>query len=223
MQWRRGLLLAVIHLAVAMPQIVLQGSGYWRTSGDPAIPDVARLRIAAWQEEQVVGFDPCHGGFVDRWVSPFEATISLIDFPAWKLSGIWEPCPARWSLAEILPSSSADSQFRKYLLVSGGFCSLLVAQWLFIGGLPLVHPKKWWSEPGTFITFCAVAAAVIALPYSFEMNVWASEGLFKSLTLLSTIPAVLALAAWVWWLGLLLWKPIRFFSRRASRRTIRNA
>jgi len=223
MQWRRGLVLAVIHLAIVLPQIVWQGRGYWRTPGGEASTEAARLRPAAWQKEQLVGFDPCHGGFVDRYVSPFEAAISFIDFPAWRLSGIWDPCPARWSLAGILPSNSAADQLRKYLLISGAFCLLLVAQWLFMGGVPLAHPKRWWLEPGAFITLCAVAAAVFALPYRAEMNIRDSEVVFRVLTLLSTLPIVLAMFAWLWWLALLIWKPIRLFRRKASQRAVENA
>jgi len=65
MNWRRGLLLAGIHLAVAAPLMILQETGYWafiRTNVN-ALTDLEKEQT----KEDGFPFNPCYGGsFVGR-------------------------------------------------------------------------------------------------------------------------------------------------------------
>jgi hypothetical protein len=73
---------------------------------------------------------------------------------------------------------------------------LIAVQWTLVGGLPLIRPRRWWLEPGAFITICAVPAFVFVLIPPVE-----EAALF---------PASFAALAWLWWFGLLVWKTVRF-------------
>jgi hypothetical protein len=83
--------------------------------------------------------------------------------------------------------------------------ALIILQWFLIGSYPLVRSeRRWWAEPGAFITVCAVVgAAIAAIPY---------------VSFLSRIPQMLALLAWLWWFTLLVWTGLRSSWRLVIRR-----
>jgi hypothetical protein len=69
-------------------------------------------------------------------------------------------------------------------------------EWLLVGGFPLIQPRRWWLEPGEFITiFTLVVAALVTIPH--EAN-------------LSGNLALISACAWLWWFGLLVWKTLQF-------------
>jgi hypothetical protein len=89
-----------------------------------------------------------------------------------------------------------DANFKAMRRVDVALCILIVVQWLIIGSLPLIQPRRWWAEPGAFITTCTAIAACIAL-------VPAIDGVAR-------LPALIALFVWLLWFGLLAWKFLRF-------------
>jgi len=197
MNWRRGLLLAGIHLAVAAPLIVMleaRHEAFMREHYVPPAPvkdESASKATLSGEEEQTVNFNPC-----DMTVdySPEQEFPTLINIPAATLAQWEQVCPAKWSLAGMLkvgydwfPKPSAIPARRK---VDCGFGLLIAVQWFLVGSLPLIRPKRWWLEPGAFIACCAVIGLLI-LP-------------------LARLPALLAVLAWFWWFGLLLWQAARF-------------
>jgi hypothetical protein len=71
---------------------------------------------------------------------------------------------------------------------------LIVVQWIIVGGLPVTRPRRFWCEPGAFITICTLIASGLA-------TVHATEGSAR-------LTALFAGLAWFWWLLLLMWKCI---------------
>jgi hypothetical protein len=80
--------------------------------------------------------------------------------------------------------------------IDAGLCLFIAMQWFLMGGFPLVRTQKWWADPGAFITTCAVLAGSIAL-------IPVVDGIAR-------LPALLAMLAWLWWFGLLIWKTLQF-------------
>jgi hypothetical protein len=199
MNWRRGLLLAGIHLAVAGTLILWQESRNWQyLHSDESPPQATTLRLAAWQEEQVVTFDPC--GFW-RSIPPQEIVVQIGELPAATLSGWGDECPATWTLYGVLHQGPAKDTLRERVIVAAAFGALIPIQWLAIGGFPMMKPRQWWWEPGAFITLCTVAAFVLVL--------------IPGIGALSNFPMLFAALAWLFWLCLLVWKGLRLAWRLA--------
>jgi len=222
MNWRRGLLLAGIHLAVAAPMILLMEvrderamadaeEGIMERAVEAAIqpPEAPRLVIPAPspappetqaspenpEAEQTVSFIPC-----GMWVHypPQVVVVQGADLPAYLLSEWNEICPPAWSLAGRLgktsqwpPTSTSMATQRR---IDAGFALMIAMQWFLLGAFPLVRNpswRRWWGEPGTFITVCAVPACLLALIPGVDV-----------LARLFALPATLA---WFWWCGLPVW------------------
>ncbi len=206
MNWRRGILLAGIHLAVAVPLIVMlearveafmhedhadHAPPAWIAS-EPVLKDAP-----SGEEGQSVELDPCQ-----MW-SHYSAEPEVVWFanlPATTLSGWQQVCPPRWTLAGRLNVGyswwSSPDTIPSRRKVCWGFGLLIALQWILVGGFPLIRSKRWWAEPGAFITCCAVIGFVLVL--------------IRPIDDFARIPALLAAIAWLWWFGLLVWKGARF-------------
>jgi hypothetical protein len=204
MMWRRGLLLAGIHLAVSLPLILSQEARDWRyIKSDGMELSSAQLQLAAWQEGETVTFNPCDGGFVDRAMSPLERVVEIGNLPVAAITGWHDPCSSPSSITRVIEGSFGRNNRRAEIVVSVTLAALVMIEWLLVGGFPLVLPRHWWGEPGAFITASAVAAALlVATPWSVP---------------LSNIPLLLIAIGWLWWLGLLAWKSLRFGWRWTAR------
>jgi hypothetical protein len=88
--------------------------------------------------------------------------------------------------------------------IDAGLCLFIFMQWFLVGGFPLVRSQKWWADPGAFITACAVLAGAIAL-------IPVVDGFAK-------LPALIAMLAYLWWFGLLVWKTLQFGWRMTTAR-----
>ena len=211
MNWRRGLLLAGINLAVAVPMILMMEARDQKYSlnseeimaksavldaprpPEPPTPDPANSE----QAEEAVTFDLC-GALVNYPVQV--VVVQAVDMPSVVLAG-WEfDCPPHWSLAGRLrgkmkwpPTPLWMETQRK---IDAGLYLFIAIQWFLVGGFPLVRNKKWWADPGAFISACAVLAGVIAL-------IPVVDGFAK-------LPALIAMLAWYWWFGLLIWRTLQF-------------
>jgi hypothetical protein len=202
MNWRRGLLLAGIHLAVAVPLIVMleaRDEASMREDSDDHAPpawiasDPVLKDAPSGDEGQTVTFDPCS---IWAHYATEEQVAWFANLPAMTLSGWRQLCPPRWTLAGRLnvgyswvPTPSALAEARE---VDWGFGLLVAAQWILVGAFPLIRPKRWWAEPGAFITCCTVVGFALVL-------IRPIEGLAR-------LPVSFAVIAWFWWFGLLVWK-----------------
>jgi hypothetical protein len=219
MNWRRGLLLAGINLAVAVPMILMmeaRDQQYALTSEEimakapnedapkpPELTNPESTQASPDQAEQTVSFDPC-----SMWVEyPIQVVVVQgADLPSLVLAGWGNDCPPHWSLAGRLrgkmtwpPTPMWMETQRK---IDAGLCLLIAIQWFLIGAFPLVRSRKWWADPGAFITACAVLAGGVELiPFIHEA---------------ARLPALIATLAWFWWFGLLIWKALQFLWRRRT-------
>jgi hypothetical protein len=220
MNWRRGLLLAAVNLAVAVPMILMMEARALKdalTSEEimtkAAIKDPPRPPelstpddhpASPEQAEETVSFDPC-----GMWGRHYPAQVVVLqgaEMLSVALVGWDEDCPAHWSLAGRLrgemtwpPTPLWIETQRK---IDVGLCLFVAIQWFLIGAFPLGRTQKWWTDPGSFITVCAVLAGAIAM-----MPV--VEGVAR-------LPSLIAMLAWLWWLGLLVWKALQLGWRMAT-------
>jgi len=165
-QWRRGLVLAGIHLVICVPLIVwgesriwdwVRTQETWRPHGEPVVQS---------EDGETVSFSPC-----GMWyhMSLQQRIIVMGELPAAAVSRWGEPCPPVWSLAGWLGAGwpTTDSR-RNEVLSSIGLCSLIALQWILVGGFPLIHPRSWFWEPGALITICT-CTGILA---SFAPLIW---------------------------------------------------
>jgi hypothetical protein len=211
MDWRRGLLLAGINLVAAVPLICLLAARDARflkeREQQSAAPEMrprtvdrqfnprSGARLVQVQEEQTVSFDPC-----TLWghYPPQVSEVQLGNLPAFVLSQWQVDCPPRWSVASMLGVSAAawtsPDNFKAKRRVDVALCQMIALQWFLIGSFPFIRSVRWWGEPGAFITANNFIAACIAI-------IPAGDGLARLL-------ALIAFVGWVWWFGLLIWKPV---------------
>lgn len=211
MKWRRGLLLAGINVAAALPMIAIlasrdaqwlrdreQNSRTSETSPIASLPEFSapQSKEARSDEEQTVSFNPCGlWGHISTQVS----VVQWGNLPSFVLTQWRVACPPRWSLASRLGVGNdgllSDHNVRAMRRVDVALCVCIAVQWFLIGSFPLIKARRWWSEPGAFITLCASIGSGIAL-------IPAVEGLGR-------LPAIFAFFAWLWYFALLLRKPVQ--------------
>ena len=205
MNWRRGLLLAGIHLVVAVSLLAWDESFYWRSIKSEQLgPSPTHLQFTAFQEEQTITFNPCaDDGVEDGEVSPLSKIAGMANLPVVLLTGWHEPCRSPSlldSMVESSLSSMVEKRFhrtrRSEALILVILCILVAVEWLFVGGFPLIRPRRWWMEPGAFITIFTLVDTVLAtIPHEANLS--------GNLSLISA-------CAWLWWFGLLVWKTLQF-------------
>jgi len=179
MNWRRGLLLAGIHVAIA---------GFLVYMYEDA--DANFLRISS---ERRGVYSP-----LARWVdySPFDVAVRTANLPAQVLTGWRIDSPRRWTLSGLVhPSAvvqtSSDLDVNRF--VDLVFCVLIGVQWFLIGVF-LTRGQLWWRHLGLLVTISVVGAACISPIYR--------------LRLVAEFQALLPILAWLWWFLILLWKPV---------------
>jgi hypothetical protein len=212
MDWRRGVLIAVVNLAAVAPMIALveaRDTRYveaneqhnaanipdWK-SRERDIDRSGSATLLRVQEEQTITFDPCIA-----WVH-YPAQVEVVRFgnmPAAAVVGWRLACRPRWTLSGWL-LGAADRAPNRHLLpvqrrVDIALCALVVVQWILIGAFPLGKSRKVWSEPGAFITACTMVGAILAMIHGVEG--------------LARFPALFAGLAWLWWIVLLFWKGVQ--------------
>jgi hypothetical protein len=219
MNWRRGLLLAAINLAVAIPMILMMEARdfeYALTAEEimakaaikdpprPPEPSTPEPHLASPElSEETVSFDPCR-----MWVH-YPAQVVVLqgaDMPSVALAGWDDDCPAHWSLAKGLRGKMTWPPTPLWIetqhMIDVGLSLFIAVQWFLIGAFPLGRTQKWWADPGSFITACAVLAGAMAM-------IPAVDGAAR-------LPARIAMLAWLWWFGLLSWKALQLGWRMAT-------
>jgi hypothetical protein len=206
MNWRRGLVLAVIHLTVMVVVILCTEWHYWPgIRSERARTPVVLPPPATAEEVMEANFYPCdEGGIIDRPEAPREVLAGAANMPAAMLVGWHEPCAQPTALDTVVERRYGRTR-RAELVILAVQCTVYAAWWLLVGGYPLVRPRRWWLEPGGFITACTIPAALASL---LIPDAFASRHPVVAMT--AMVPAMVAMLAWLWWFGLLIWKTSRF-------------
>ena len=213
MKWRRGILLAGIHLAICVPLVIWEDARVWEYLHALTLPESMALRLATFQEEQT-GFSPC-----SLWesISLQRRIITLAEIPAAMISGWREACPARWTLAGMVGAGWPHDTRAKEAKASVGLSAPIALQWLILGGFPMVRPRRWWQEPGALITLCiSIGAPLLAIgELLVGFHIANAELTLEPLGLLASIPMLVAACMRIVWFGLFLWTMSRFCFRCA--------
>jgi len=205
MSWRRGLLLAGIHLAITAPLLVWQEARWWRyTQAANSPPTSTRLVRVAFQEGAVtISLNPCE--WFDIGYSRSIEVAGLANLPVAILTDWHDSCLVRTRLGRAAGTVFGTRNHRAEIARCVALCACVFVQWTLVGGFPLMGERRRWIEPGAFITLCAIVGVLLSiLPvvYSF-----------------ARIPGSLAVLAWLWWLGLLVWRTFQVTRRAISSRT----
>lgn len=190
MKWRRGLLFALIHIAIAVPLIVWEESRQWAyLSSRGCVPDPP----AAVGPQEGWSFDT-----VEYWPPAQLKILGMVDLPARLLAGWQNPFRSKYTLAGIVQAVCGGRPRRtSEIIVFLGFTILIFLQWLVVGGLPFPGLERKWYEPSVIITLCAVVAVLaLALPFG------------APLILLALLIAMVGWVAWVVMVLLRVAKPV---------------
>ncbi len=193
MNWHRGLLLAGINVAIAMPGVVRESMQFWQnTAGSVARASPSRVEYVMFQEGVPISLDPCN--WSDLGHSRLIEVGGFANLPTALLTGWHDPCLTQTRLGRLSARVVGGRNHSAEVLDCLCLAILISTQWLLVGGLPIIQPKRWWLEPGALITAsAAIAAALAIIPITQS---------------LARIPALFAGLAWLWYLALLLWVPV---------------
>lgn len=197
MQWKRGLLIAGIHLAVVGAMFVQEESAVWpmikASAGGTAV-----LRLAAWQEEPMA--DSCGESIADVPMPVEEKIVGFANLPVALLTGWHQPCATPGRLTAMIQGKAGKPTHASEITTSIILCILVFAQWLVVGGFPVVKPKQWWAEPAVFITACTLVSVALML--------------VPSLHDVAYFPALISVIVWIVWLMIVLWKALQIGLRK---------
>lgn len=196
MNWRRGLLFAVVNVVIATPLV------FWQEA------ERSHLR-GTGTSFFFLSAESAEGQVEILWISPQENIVGIVNVPATILAGwqlqprtrLYSP-PPRYTLAGVAHSVYGTATITAQVVTALGFISLIFVQWLLIGARPLVRPKHWCFEPAALITICAaVSVCLLALLHG---------GIYR-------LPLLAAYAAWLFLIctallraAKLVWKSIGF-------------
>jgi|KBSSwiStaDraftv2_1062776.scaffolds.fasta_scaffold01120_16 hypothetical protein len=211
MNWRRGLMLAAINVAVALPMIVLLAamdaqliqdrepkSDAGETSSIASLPEFSapQSKEARTQEEQVVAFSPCDFRARPRVQ---ESVVQSGNLPVAVATQWRTKCPPKWSIARMLGMNDgwliSENNLKAMRRVDVVLCLLIAVQWFLIGSFPLIRPTRWWVEPSALITLCTTIGSGIALVPVIDV--------------FGRLAVLFAFFGWLWYFALLLWKPVQ--------------
>ena len=199
MNWKRGFVLAALHLIIAAILISWEESRALQQRVEQIDTSAASIKLVAWQDQQ--SFDPCISGFVDFFTTPAERIVQVTDLPAWVLIRWRIPCPPPWTVAGFLHTSFHLKPLQEDFVEAGVLLGLVPLVWIFVGGFPLVRLRWSWAEPGAVITICSqIAAALVPLDSVYR---YGKPEIAVELLML------VAMTAWLWWLGLVIRKALR--------------
>ena len=206
MKWRRGLLFGGIHFALAIFLVASELVPRYSSEKTHAQYPHLGLRLAAYQEEgQTVEFVPmCENWRSLTWQ---EKILDSSELPATIISGWNSDCPARWTTAGLIGIDIRHHSLKQEIASSTAFCLLVALQWLAVGGLPLVQPRRWWLEPGAFNT-AATLTVVLLITVGKLIESIGNDGLLVAVGLPAFAILLLIAFTWAVLLALSLWKAV---------------
>lgn len=212
MNWRRGMILAGIHVGIA---IVLTASELIPRSKTARCAQPS-LVLAVYQEEgETVTFTTS----CNLWRSiPFSERVLIIsELPAVILSGWGEICPARWTTAGLIGIDDSHHSFAQQTGSAVALCGLIAIQWLLLGGMPLAKARKWWLEPGA----CNTASTCVGLGlFLFGLALMRLTGIENAAAVFGLLAApflLLAFFTWIAWPVLVIERTTRFAWRLTTK------
>ena len=197
MNWRRGLLLAGIHLLIATASFVRDEASFWHWIRSAGLTHQnAGVQLAAFQEEQISG-NSCDWGIYDSGPSALANVAATANLPVALATGWHSPClpqPQRSWITNRMEGVFGGNTRRSEVAAATSLCIAVFVLWSFIGSFPLIHPRRWWLEPAAMITLCTILGAALAL--------------IPHLPELTRFTMLIAVIFWLWWFALLLWKVV---------------
>ncbi len=179
MRWRRGLLLAVIHLCLAVPLVVHEALEIW-----------PYLRVERMSPEEEASndilWDVC--GTLDSWPSARVTLTQASNLPAFGLSAWGRPCHSRFTIAALAERFYGEGTRKAETLLLCGVIVLIAVQWVLMGSLSVAPPGHRWIEPAWLIAGCAV----VGNTFAFSARLQPIAGSL----------AALIWALWLLWMGL---------------------
>jgi hypothetical protein len=211
MNLRRGLIFAAIHTVIFTGMYVWNEAPYWHMFRAGEWPPNAVLQNAALQEDGgEIAFNPCGPGtFWDRQTSQMETVMApQIGFLGFAGFG-HVPCSSESGIEKFIEARLGSRTKRSEACIGLVTCVAVAMQWLLVGGVPVVRPRRWWLEPGAFITACVCIGAGLLcadellllarrIPDS-DVGLVLGVGIYR----LVVLPALLM---WLAWLGLSVWR-----------------
>jgi hypothetical protein len=199
MNWKRGVLFAGVHFAIAATMIGWDADRVWHEEHAERGAHEWRLVETAWQEEEMaVPFDPCKTGYVCRWTTPQEEIVQMGNLPVYVLSGWKNPCPPAWTFAGVVQHGRLNRSLGDYFLVSAILCAAVPVEWFLIGAYPFFRRNRWFLEPSVLVTiFTSVSAC------GFPLTLLPPVGDFPEL--IFPFLGALAMLSWLFWFLLLAW------------------
>jgi hypothetical protein len=206
MKWRRGLLFGGIHFALAVFLVASELVPRYSSEKTHAQYPSLGLQLAAYQEEeQTVEFVP----MCENWrsLSWQEKILASSELPATIVSGWNSDCPARWTTAGLIGIDIRHHSRKQEIASSTAFSLLVALQWLAVGSLPLIQPRRWWLEPGAFNT-TATLIVVGLIAIGKLIDALGSDGVLVVVGMPAFAILFLVALTWVAWLALFLWKAV---------------
>jgi hypothetical protein len=160
MRWHRGLVIALIQLAMAVPLILHEDARVWQylSSHDHA---ATPSPTATPQVGEAVPFAP-----VCYTPSAEDLLLEAVNLPAALVSGWHRPTPLAFTPAAIAQSIFGRGSRMAELGATAAFVVLLFLQWLIVGAVPTPRWERGLLEPATVIAVCAaVGIGGFALNY----------------------------------------------------------
>ena len=164
MNWRRGLLFATIHLAIAASLLVWEESLFWPYIGDGQNRP-STMNSAVGSSPQY-SFGECEqGAGWDGLAPPPDQILTYADLPAVVIMGSHIPCAYGDAPVDLVVEKRFGRTHKSEVIIAAIYCGVIVIQWFLIGCFRLVLWNRWWLDPGTFITLSApVVTVIVSLP-----------------------------------------------------------
>lgn len=202
MNWRRGILFALIHFAVAAPlvwQEELRMAPYLKSDAE-LMAEVQLHPELPTQNGEEVSFSPC--GLWNHYSSR-QTVLRSADLLAISFSG-WEyDCPPGYSVAYKLGVREINNRKSLDRPIYLSFLVFVLVQWFLMGSFPLTKPKHWYLESTAFMTICTVIAGILVL-------IPRIDGLSRLFSLIVMLTFIVWFFQLFWVILKAIWKAIHF-------------
>lgn len=204
MNWARGLKFAGIHVAIAILLITSEEMPRWSMEKSHSLIHINGTVLAAYQEEGgTVEFTP----ICENWRagSSVAKLFSASETPALILSGWASDCPPSWTISGMFGIDMKHRSRAQELAADTGLCVLIAIQWILLGALPLIKPRRWWLEPGAGNTVLTVIGTPIVFISKWleSADVTRGQTLLIAFGVLVGVGFLVILSTWLAWIGLI--------------------
>jgi hypothetical protein len=221
---------AAVHTAITVALVYWQEAPYWDYI--PIVPTAQRgiphdvttyLEDGEPDLQDRAPVNPCESANTsERPTTPQERILAIDNLPVVLITGWHLPCGIPSRLDKRVQTwygftQEAESVVGKVISV------LALVLWFIVGGFPMIRSRhrKWYNEPGIFMTVCAIVSMVFlgigwlvsrvpadSRPPIPEYAAQTSDVILQ----LAVLPMLLVAIGWIWWVGLFFytrWKKTR--------------